>query len=274
VAALLNFATVQLERTRVGHVLCGVRGSLLGKALSQIWPIGPGQKASHPGVVRWLAGDIELCTRCCVLAGIGDELFDFGVGSPRVREDADLHPDRGGPAVLSNLLIEPPPGCRIGVGPGLDHHAAVTVWAPHTLPFDGNISLSDVLSHRAADEAHRVGRIVRRVGFDGGTASPCRGHGMGGREEVEEAEKHYSRGVCCANRLSRRIRKKLLKHCCSRTWKSIYMVLFSSYDSQKWSFSDPVMYSPVYIGNLLHYLNCILVKYDDIYRQGDSAVKH
>jgi hypothetical protein len=203
--AVLHFAPVQLELTHVSHFLGGVCGSLLGEAVGQLRPIGPGYGASHPGVVCWLAGYVDRRARCRVLASVGDELFDFVVGGPAVREDADLHPDRSRLAVLGDLPVEQLPSCRVGVGPGLDHQCAGAIWAPHTLPFDGDVSLSNVLGHRAADEAHRVCWVVGQIRFGGAVASPYRGHGKDGREKVENNIRHHRQGVRCVNGLGKEL---------------------------------------------------------------------
>lgn len=140
-------------------------------------------------VVEWLASDVDLGVRRCVLAGVGDELLDLVVGGSRVGENADLHPDRGGLAVFGDLLVEHLPGLRVAVGPRLNHEAAGTVRAPHALPADGDVALGDVFAHGTANEAHRV--------------SWFRGHCCGrGGEEVEDVEMHDEKGLTIVTGLS------------------------------------------------------------------------
>lgn len=66
--------------------------------------------------------------------------------------------------------------------PRLHNQAAGTVRAPHTLPTDRDVSLSDVLAHGAADKAHRVGWF----------RGPCRRRGC---EEVEGVEMHSEQNL-------------------------------------------------------------------------------
>lgn len=116
-AAIGHFLVAKHKSTRVGHVLGDVCTSLFGQAICQLWAISPGQSASVPVRVNWLAGDVDLGIRRCVLAGVGDELFDLIVSGSGVRKDADLHPDGGRLAIVGGLLVKPLPGLRVAVGP-------------------------------------------------------------------------------------------------------------------------------------------------------------
>ena len=157
VAAILDFPLHQLEIARVGNIQGSIGAGLLGEIHGQLGSLGPGEEAAGRivGVYR-LAGDPNLGARCGVLPGVGDQLFDLVVRRAGVLEDADLNPDLGGFAVLGDLLVELPPGCRFGVGPRLHHQAAGAIGSPHVLPAVGDVALGDILGHGTTYEAHRV----------------------------------------------------------------------------------------------------------------------
>lgn len=121
-AAILHLVCVQHERPGVDDALGRVRAGLLRQAVRQLGAALAGQEAGLARVVLGLAGDVDGGVGRRVLAGVGDELLDLGVGRAGVREDADLHPHRVGLAVLRRLLVKLLPGGRVGAGPRLHTH--------------------------------------------------------------------------------------------------------------------------------------------------------
>lgn len=118
-AAILHLIRVQDERPRVDNALGFVLAGLLGETVRELGAALASQEAGLARVVLRLAGDVDGRVRRRVLARVGDQLLDLGVGGARVREDADLHPHRVGLAVLGDLLIEFLPRGRVAAGPRL-----------------------------------------------------------------------------------------------------------------------------------------------------------
>lgn len=117
-ASILNLALHQLELAGIGNVEGGIGTSPLRQINGELGTLGTGKKAAGRVVrVDGLTGSPELGARGGVLTGVGNELLDLVIRSPKVLKDVYLDPNLGGLAVPSGLLVKLSPTGRFGFGP-------------------------------------------------------------------------------------------------------------------------------------------------------------